>query len=289
CEGGLLGLGRVKGWRDLPSENWAEMMDFWHCHKPSEHHDHGHGHGGLGHGEEAGKSKGYAASNRLRAIKGTGFVDLGAFLVREEDCEGVKVSAVLEKDNQPRKLLCGSCNAEVGVEDDRAEGWRIWKWSVGLSSPLKVEKYSMQKWISAHFLALIENQGVRKFSVRSDDNKESSLLVRFPLANRTSRSCANSCKQIWIFTPDLSFSSSVARPGREDPTRAMKVFWQAVASSENSPEQQSFSVEEVAFPAPVYRALEEALRGSAELLPASARKFQGWSVGLLERFELANT
>jgi hypothetical protein len=69
----------------------------------------------------------------------------------------------------------------------------------------------------------------------------------------------------------------------------MKVFWQPAASSENSSEQQSFSVEEVAFPTPMYRALGEALRESGELLPASARKFQGWNVGLLERFELANT
>ena len=68
----------------------------------------------------------------------------------------------------------------------------------------------------------------------------------------------------------------------------MKVFWQPAAPSGNSSDQQSFSVEEVVFPAPVYRALSEALRESGELLPASTRKFQGWNVGLLERFELAN-
>ena len=80
-------------------------------------------------------------------------------------------------------MVCGSCDAEVGIVDDRAEGWRIWKWSVAISFPRKVETFSIQKWISAHFLALIENQGVRKFSVRSDSEEESSLLVGLPLLN----------------------------------------------------------------------------------------------------------
>ena len=25
----------VKVWKDLPSGGWADMMDFWHCHKPT--------------------------------------------------------------------------------------------------------------------------------------------------------------------------------------------------------------------------------------------------------------
>lgn len=75
------------GWKDLPNENWAEMMDFWHCHKP----DHGHG---AGNGE--GKGRGYAAANRLVARAGMGFVDLGSFLLGEGDC-CVKVRHILLK------------------------------------------------------------------------------------------------------------------------------------------------------------------------------------------------
>lgn len=89
CEGELVGGGKVREWKDLPNENWAEMMDFWHCHKPSENNHHGHAHG-----EEIGKMKGYAASNRLRAVQGIGFVDLGAFLVKEEDCKSMKVRII---------------------------------------------------------------------------------------------------------------------------------------------------------------------------------------------------
>lgn len=60
----------------------------------------------------------------------------------------------------------------------------------------------------------------------------------------------------------------------------MKILWKdATEKVENS-----FSSEELALPSPVFRALETALTDSAELLPASARKFQDWNVSLLQRF-----
>lgn len=81
----------VKKWMDLPNENWAEMMDFWHCHKPHEHHLPGHTHGR----DSVGKEKGYAASNRIMAKKGIGYVDLAYLLLAEEDCLGVQVRSRL--------------------------------------------------------------------------------------------------------------------------------------------------------------------------------------------------
>lgn len=102
-------------WKDLPSGNWAEMMDFWHCHKPDPEggHEHGdgEGEGGLDAGEQqqrqqqqqqgakaggGGRSedpnatvKGYGAANQVVATVGTILVDVAAFLVAVEDCLGV--------------------------------------------------------------------------------------------------------------------------------------------------------------------------------------------------------
>lgn len=87
-----------------------------------------------------------------------------------------------------------------------------------------------------------------------------------------------------MFTPDLSFSSSVRRETRNDPTRAMKVFWQPIRNAEEVLRKQGLSVEELSFPSIVTQVLFDTLRASATLLPASARKFQEWNVGLLERF-----
>jgi ubiquitin-protein ligase E3 D len=82
CGVTLMEAQTVKIWKDLPSENWAEMMEFWHCHKPGEH----------GHPTEINHvGKGYTASEKIMARTGLGLVDLCYFLLSEQDCSGVKV------------------------------------------------------------------------------------------------------------------------------------------------------------------------------------------------------
>ncbi|KFY05584.1 hypothetical protein V492_08431 [Pseudogymnoascus sp. VKM F-4246] len=86
CGQVILSPGRVATWRDLPSENWAEMMEFWHCHKP----DVPVGEKGE---EEGGDNtmRGYGANTRMMAQRGVGKVDLTYFLLDGEDCNGLKV------------------------------------------------------------------------------------------------------------------------------------------------------------------------------------------------------
>ncbi|KAF2088328.1 hypothetical protein K490DRAFT_65005 [Saccharata proteae CBS 121410] len=257
----------IKEWMDLPNENWAEMMDFWHCHKPDEHHLPAHKHG-------AGHSKGYAASNRLTARPRVGYVDLAYILVTQKDCRNVELIPASDADNQPQQLRCADCKTTIGAVDERAEGWRLWKWSVAISSNgTPPVQYSTPKWISAQLLALIENQGVRKFVIDSQPPTSEEAL------------------NIWVFTPDLSFSSSVQSSARQDPTRAMKIFWKQIprqqisGATSQSLDKQSLSVEELNLPQNAFEALAVALKESAELLPASARRFSDWNVGLLERFQ----
>ena len=70
-------------WKDLPSENWAEMMDFWHCHKPKDEEDPG--------AQGQGLAKGYAASNQLTPSRGVGLVDISHIILIESDCSGIQV------------------------------------------------------------------------------------------------------------------------------------------------------------------------------------------------------
>lgn len=70
-------------WKDLPSENWAEMMDFWHCHKPNDEEDPG--------AQGQGLAKGYAASNRLTPSRGVGLVDISYIILVESDGSGIQV------------------------------------------------------------------------------------------------------------------------------------------------------------------------------------------------------
>jgi ubiquitin-protein ligase E3 D len=95
CNNTLLVTGKVHEWRNLPNENWAEMMDFWHCHKPDEHHLHDRTH----HTTVA--EKGYAAGNRLKAVQGKGFVDLASLMLKQQDCEGIRVGRCFSRPSTP--------------------------------------------------------------------------------------------------------------------------------------------------------------------------------------------
>lgn len=85
CDETLVPMGCISTWKDLPSGNWADMMDIWHCHKP--HED-------AQKGAEGGK---YAAFGKGFVVEqGTGLVDRGYFLFSRVDCESVaKVSDML--------------------------------------------------------------------------------------------------------------------------------------------------------------------------------------------------
>ena len=132
--------------------------------------------------------------------------------------------------------------------------------------------YTPQKWISARLLYLVENHGSRKFHVHPY------------AATLTSTTPA---LLLWVFTPDLLFSSSTPSSNRHDPTRAMKVFYKKQTWSPPKPgDPESASVEDVEFPVELFWELQRGLEEGKGLLPAGARGFQGWDVGLLGRFDL---
>jgi hypothetical protein len=85
---------RLRGWlwKDLPSGNWAEMMDFWHCHKPDPHEDNPKSEAvaAIKLEEETAQTKGYGASSRVEAIPGTVLIDVATFLLSEADCVNLK-------------------------------------------------------------------------------------------------------------------------------------------------------------------------------------------------------
>jgi len=186
---------------------------------------------------------------------------------------------MVQESTQERFIVCKQCNATLGTPDDASDGWRIWKWNVDIrssslpqtSSPM----YSIQKWITARLLYLMENTGLRKFHIHPTT----------PTIHTASVPSASSLL-VWVFTPDLLFSSSLPSPGRLDPTRSMKVFYQPQTWQPLKPgEPESASVEDVEFPEELFLELRNALHESQKVLPPTARSFQGWEVGLLERFD----
>lgn len=71
-------------WKDLPSENWAELMDFWFCHKPQSQQP--------AHDQHAAEAKGFSAKSKAVASSGIGLVDPVSFFLFRGDCVNVEVS-----------------------------------------------------------------------------------------------------------------------------------------------------------------------------------------------------
>lgn len=85
----------IKTFKDLPSENWAEMMEFWHCHKPTDAHPNGADAAANGQqkaSETDLASRGYGSNSIITAQNGVGFVDLMTNLFSQHDCKCLMVS-----------------------------------------------------------------------------------------------------------------------------------------------------------------------------------------------------
>ncbi|KAI9831419.1 MAG: hypothetical protein M1826_003592 [Phylliscum demangeonii] len=84
CGSALLAADRIQTWKDLPAENWAEMMELWHCHKPDPiSHDQ--------QDESSSNGKAYGASSKFTAQTGVAFVGVNSVLLSPEDCGGMEL------------------------------------------------------------------------------------------------------------------------------------------------------------------------------------------------------
>ncbi|KAJ9263107.1 hypothetical protein DTO021C3_2023 [Paecilomyces variotii] len=277
-------------WKDLPSGNWAEMMDFWHCHKPDPHE--GHDHKSIE--DSNAVLKGYGAANQISASPGTVLVDVASFLVAEVDCNGLrKVHHICHNFESQNERLphtenartrvyveCEACGATIGTEDVTANGWRLFKTCIAVqqestsiaqeagSEPSNLETYPKETIVGAQLLEMIEREGVRRFVIHCGGN-DGHLL--------------------WIFNPDIRYSS-VSPNHSVTSQRAMKAFFQHISDVEKilEPEQgkpASMSLEELYLPRDTYQDIASTLNRSNEMLPASARSFREWKVGFLSRLD----
>lgn len=69
----------------------------------------------------------------------------------------------------------------------------------------------------------------------------------------------------------------------------MKVFYKReMWEPPKAGEPEKVDVEEAVLPGALFEELGRTLEKSQKILPVGARKFQGWEVGLLERFDVGD-
>jgi len=75
------------------------------------------------------------------------------------------------------------CHEALGFVDERADGWRLWKWSlcVQLNGQSDEQAFSIEMFVSAQLLAMIEDQAVRKFVMYNEEgtNDAPGIMVSY--------------------------------------------------------------------------------------------------------------
>ncbi|KAI1106994.1 ubiquitin-conjugating enzyme E2-binding protein [Jackrogersella minutella] len=264
CRATIVESGTVNVWKDLPSENWAEMMEFWHCHKPD---DHGHGH------DEGLTSKGYGASSRISAQPGVGFVDLTSFLLSETDIPPSAAS------NLP--VLCESCKSQIGVFNEQDSSVSLFKWKVHVDEQTSRgfdKSPNLSHCISAMLLATMARSGCSKSIILP--MKQDQSAQNEPQPDKITQSLLN----IWVFNSNISFSSTEET---RSPIKAVKVFYRMVSRDEADKllDSMTSDVQDITLPADAIGKVIDILGSSNTLLPQSDRQLKEWKVGLLEKWD----
>ncbi|PMB64188.1 hypothetical protein BM221_009982 [Beauveria bassiana] len=308
----------VTTWKDLPSENWAEMMEFWHCHKPIDHDTAEDG--DLQH-------RGYGAASAITAQPGVGFVDITSLLFAEEDCGSIK--STLHMDGfLGRRLWLGSlfCTRLFRAADRLGYPKRhmaICSRNSKFSSPNPLEKFdSSQDAIQATkeerfltiscsncaaevgtFSVLASTVAFYKWQISCEISSiqkppsSSDCLVATLLSTIARSGSSKSVVmprnmpladntlrhlQLWVLNNNVIFTGNQ----KSTPTSAVKVLFKEIEEKEALELVESLSndVQDVNFPAQAIKVARETLTFSKYMLPSSERSFQEWQVGLLERW-----
>ncbi|RDA96052.1 hypothetical protein CP533_5820 [Ophiocordyceps camponoti-saundersi (nom. inval.)] len=272
CGNEIVPRDHIKVWKDLPSENWAEMMEFWHCHKP---HDAGK------HDNEALADRAYGANSAIAAQPGVGFVDVTSFMFSEPDCYHLLFSsspsgATFESSSMALEqaptrsqghVFCGKCRTQVGLFAPFSTSVTLFKWQITCEtlSPGKIP--NLVECLAATLLAAISRSACAKSVVAPyapDEEKGSRAL------------------HLWVLNANMVYTSS-ARQGRR---AAMKMLYREISLEEGHDlvDSMTSNVQEISLPKTAIDAVQRALEASTALMPEQERSFKNWSAGLLDRW-----
>ncbi|KAK1758256.1 ubiquitin-conjugating enzyme E2-binding protein [Echria macrotheca] len=265
-------------WKDLPSENWAEMMEFWHCHKPAVDPNHSHPGAGSEKADEASlASRGYGASSVISAQKGVGFVDLTTILLAESDCDGLTFSHSHFAQGSPNRqdlpeiqsrslnIFCSSCRAQLGFFNFRTAAVTLLKWQISCKSASGILP-GIPECLAATLTSTISRSGSAK-----------SLITPIP----DSQEKSDQAIHIWVLNSGIVYSSSAISQS----TPAIKLLYKEIGreQADRMLEDLNCDAQEINLPAKAISSVLDHLDESNMMLPSTERALKGWKVGLLKR------
>ncbi|KAL2263695.1 hypothetical protein VTK26DRAFT_5551 [Humicola hyalothermophila] len=313
CNVVVVPAGAVKTWKDLPSENWAEMMEFWHCHKPDHRPDHDHSHGKDGDGkadERSLASRGYGASSAITAQTGVGFVDLTTLLFAENDCENLTFSlsgydqgatnreslplngeSILASKNRNLNIFCSSCHTQLGFFHFRTSAVTLLKWQVSCESSLAAAAPGIPECLAATLISTMSRSGSSKTLITPipETIEQTANGNLDPNAGSKPDSNTQIAIHIWLLNPSILYTTtkqeqieqadqkrSQRRQQQFRPTPAIKLLYRPIAraAADEMLESVTCDAQEVGMPAQAIGTVIRHLEESNGLLPETERVFR---------------
>ncbi|KAK9330210.1 ubiquitin-conjugating enzyme E2-binding protein [Lipomyces starkeyi] len=231
---------------DLPSENWYELMDYWHCHKPDHHHEN--------------EPENAVSKDALKPRKSLALVGLTYIMVVNDDIVGESIKVL---DTQSKTVVCSRCSSDVGIQDHLDQSIvKIYKWNTIIESrPISNEiasfRYSTEIFVAEVLLEVIEFHSTHQFGIAAHSDEETILIY------------------LWVFNSDISYTSNFL----PEPTRAMKVLYTKQLDVHN----QEIATEIIDLPLSAINNILKVLETRNKELPESLRAFGKWNVSLLHR------
>lgn len=154
---------------DMPSEFWHEMMDFWHCHKPHEHH-------------HLDNDKNYNG----KLLPAPGNVHIGA-------------SYILTAGEQ---VECPKCGQTLGVAEEKCV--RLFKWNMKLKYGNTTETFPAYAFVFYLLLDKVNSSAIRKVSVRSESLSMNVWVSNLGLdVSVTGTVLTNALKILYVVSPEV--------------------------------------------------------------------------------------
>ena len=167
-------------------------------------------------------------------------------------------------------LQCANCQIVVGSSQTGEYGFRLYKsrLAVKITQDQVLQDFPPDVFICGQLLSLIESSVSRKIVLHQDTHANAGSEVKGLL--------------LWIFNPDIYYSSSKRGPTAH---RAMKIFYKSISKPEEFLDEHNNTHEELVVPPEDFEDFKTILEESTTVLPLSARKFQDWGIGLIDRWE----
>lgn len=262
CQCELFSCRDISQWKSLPSETWAEMMDFWHCHKPS-----------VSDEKASSFNPSYAISS-FHAYPSTALVGLSYILFHPSHCKSPQ--AFIIKENIPgakhSMICCAKCLSWMGFKES-SDTYKIYKWSIQLQSSLQQPlNYPGYFYISSTIEELISSHAIYTFSLLPEDYSNEKQELE---AMDTEKAL------IWIFNPDFRFCTNSTKG---DVDRGFKVFYSTDLKAIPNLKRMRGDVEQLFFPQNIIDNLLQHLDQNSKLYPEDSQSVgKDWKVSILKR------